>query len=113
MDTFMTNTGCDSIRTLNLLGIDIYIPNVFSPNNDGVNDLFKISYFPNESIESVTFTIFDRFGDMVYSTESWPVAWDGKSKDGRFYNPGVFTYVFHYVCNGSTVLEKGDITLLR
>jgi gliding motility-associated-like protein len=112
-DTLVTSNGCDSIRTLSIVGAARYIPNVFSPNQDNINDLFEIFSFPNEEVELVYFAIFDRFGDMVYENKYWPVIWDGKNKHGDFYNPAVFTYILKYLCDQGEVVETGTITLVR
>jgi hypothetical protein len=78
LDTLQSFEGCDSIVTVYVDGYRLYIPNVFSPNDDEVNDQFEVYAFPSEPGELESFLIFDRFGDLVYSAENWPVKWDGK-----------------------------------
>jgi gliding motility-associated-like protein len=112
IDTLVSFAGCDSIQSFTVEGIATYIPNVFSPNNDQVNDVFTIFQQPEEGIELHYFGIFDRMGNMAYETRSWPILWDGMGSHGMF-NPGVFTYIFVYECGENKVTQTGDITLIR
>ncbi|HZV45266.1 MAG TPA: gliding motility-associated C-terminal domain-containing protein [Saprospiraceae bacterium] len=113
LDTLQSIEGCDSILTVYVDGYSLYIPNVFSPNDDQINDLFEVYAFPSEPGELVSFLILDRFGDLVYTTENWPVKWDGKDKNGSYFNPGVFTYVITYYCEQKIIQYGGNITLAR
>lgn len=113
VDTLISYAGCDSIRTLIVNGGATYIPNVFSPNNDGINDLFTVFQYPENTLDLQYFAIFDRFGDMTYETEKWPVAWNGNRLDGQPYQPAVFAYVLIYKCGEKRIIERGDITLIR
>jgi gliding motility-associated-like protein len=95
----------------------VYIPNVFTPNNDGPNDMFTI--FANEEVEEVVILqIFDRWGNMVFENQEFPpnepnYGWDGIYK-GKMMNPDVFAYraVVKY-SNGELHPFKGDVTLIR
>jgi gliding motility-associated-like protein len=87
-----------------------YIPNAFSPNGDGYNDVF---YIYGKAISSVNFSIFDRWGEKVFESNDLGSGWDGVFK-GTFMQPGVFVYYAElYFENGDKVEEKGSITLLR
>ena len=112
IDTLKSFAGCDSIQRTTVEGIATYIPNVFSPNNDQINDVFTIYQKPEEGIELHYFGIFDRMGNMAYETRSWPILWNGAGSHGMF-NPGVFTYIFVYVCGENKVTQTGDLTLIR
>ena len=113
VDTLVSVEGCDSIRTLEVEGVFKYIPNVFSPNQDGINDLFEVIQFPEDLFELQYFGIFDRLGNMTYETTTWPIVWEGNGKDAEPYNPGVFAYVIIYQCGKEKITETGDITLIR
>ena len=113
IDTLISYAGCDSIRTLVVNGGATYIPNVFSPNNDGINDLFTVFQYPDNTLDLQYFAIFDRFGNMTYETEKWPVSWNGKGSNGQPYQPAVFAYVLIYRCGEKRIIERGDITLIR
>jgi gliding motility-associated-like protein len=113
VDTLKTALGCDSIRTIMLHGLSTYIPNVFSPNDDNVNDRFEIFTYPDIELNLIYFGIFDRFGNMAFQQQSGPISWNGKDSNGKYYNPGVFAYVLKYYCSNKEVMETGNVTLIR
>lgn len=95
----------------------VYIPNSFSPNFDGINDLFTI--YGNEDVVRVrVLAIYDRWGNHIYYREDIPindpaVGWDGTYR-GRMMDPAVFVYTAEVeFADGSTRLYKGDVTLVR
>jgi gliding motility-associated-like protein len=93
-----------------------YIPNVFSPNGDGINDAFIISQSADFEIISITGSIYDRWGGLVFSDTVMPFIWNGLL-DGEALLPGVFVYTISvtYLANGQEKSElfKGDVTLVR
>jgi gliding motility-associated-like protein len=96
---------------------DIYIPNLFSPNGDQINDQFVIT--AGQLIDEFIFIqIFDRWGNMVFQIKNLPpgdprTAWDG-TFNGEALNPAVFAYRMLYKKrDGTTGLRKGDLTLIR
>ena len=98
---------------------DVFIPNIFSPNDDGRNDEFKV--YTGLGVVSINFIhIYDRWGNLVHSeTNLLPSAdgagtWDG-SKKGEDLNPGVFVYVVEitFIDNNTTLTYSGDITLVK
>jgi gliding motility-associated-like protein len=112
--------GCmasDSLRLRVDVDADVYIPNVFSPNDDGIND--HVTVFADPRVRKVVFLeIFDRWGNQVFVGHDFlpndPVlGWDGTFKNKPM-NPAVFAYVAKVeLINGQQVSFKGDITLLR
>lgn len=96
----------------------IYIPNTFTPNADGNNDVFRIR---GQGITKVNyFRIYDRWGNLVHdiSNADTPedAAWNGGKRNdkARPENSGVFVYVFEVVCTtGQTISGKGNVTLIR
>jgi gliding motility-associated-like protein len=92
----------------------IYIPNSFSPNGDGANDLFMIYGIKPEFLESFHISVFDRWGERVFSAEQAGFAWDGTYK-GKLLDPGVFIYHLKFVLQGGDIIEerKGSLLLLR
>jgi len=115
-DTF----GCRataSVRVMVRKQIDIYIPNVFSPNLDGSNDFWVLNAGPSV-VALNSLQIFDRWGSMVYYWDSpipaneWP-GWDGMYRGDKV-NPGVFVYYLRVkLVNGEVVLKMGDLTVVR
>ncbi|MCB0640013.1 MAG: gliding motility-associated C-terminal domain-containing protein, partial [Phaeodactylibacter sp.] len=96
----------------------IYIPNAFSPNGDGINDIFLI-YARDGSVERIRkFQVFDRWGELVFEYENFDpnnpaYGWDGYFR-GELMNPAVFAYyaIVDFI-NGQQMLYEGDITLVR
>lgn len=98
---------------------DVYIPNVFTPNYDGRNDDFRI--YTGLGVVSIDrMEIFDRWGNMVHAEyDLLPASdgagnWDGTYK-GNELNPGVYVYIvtITFIDNNTTLVYKGDVTLIR
>lgn len=95
----------------------IYIPNVFSPNGDGINDLFGVSFGSDMNVTAMTGSIFDRWGNLVYQSDQVPFEWDGLYAE-ELVMPGVYVYVIEctYQMDGVETFVRrynGDITLIR
>ncbi|HWB64995.1 MAG TPA: gliding motility-associated C-terminal domain-containing protein, partial [Chitinophagales bacterium] len=88
----------------------VFIPNSFSPNGDGNNDVFLIY---GQDIKTIDLKVFNRWGELVYQTNNQFAGWDGTYK-GQLQNPGVFTYEAVVTFLDDTKFEKaGSITLVR
>lgn len=83
---------------------NLYIPNVFTPNGDGINDFFEIK---STNLLDFTFQIYNRWGSLLYQTNDPNFKWDGKYK-GTYCAEGV--YVFYLT---GTQNKKGFLTLIR
>lgn len=112
-----TNEGCEIGPFPILIGdpCEIYIPNAFTPNEDGYNDFFTL-YSPSE-IQILEFLIFDRWGSLIYSDGNYSSleifrGWNGKSS-GKLAPSGVYVYLIRVSKNGREELFKGDITLVN
>jgi gliding motility-associated-like protein len=94
----------------------IYIPNVFSPNGDGINDLFEVHTGTALQVSSMEGSIYDRWGNVVFSGDTSPFTWDG-SFSGETVMPGVFVYTIKikYLNQGIEREEvfTGDVTVVR
>jgi gliding motility-associated-like protein len=89
---------------------DIYVANAFTPNGDGNNDFI---YVHGNAILEMYFTIYDRWGEMMFETTDQSVGWDGTFK-GMDCDPAVFDYYLDVTCVGNTkFFKKGNITLIR
>ena len=62
----------------------LFVPNTFTPNNDGLNDFFFPQGIGFRDLRDFEFMIFDRWGDLIFKSESVDLAWDGKANNGRF-----------------------------
>lgn len=88
-----------------------YVPNAFSPNSDGLNDVIRPIAFGLRSLKY--FRIYNRLGEMVFSTTSFEKGWDGTYK-GSPQGSAVFVWIGEaedYL--GNPVQAKGNITLIR
>lgn len=115
--TVTDSAGCtytDSIK-LECIYVDcgeanITIPNVFTPNGDGLNDRLCIQ---GEWVRDFYIAIFTRWGELVYESNDINACWDGRFKD-NWCMPGVYTYRCKVTCEAGQEGEfKGDVTLIR
>jgi gliding motility-associated-like protein len=89
---------------------NLYVPNAFSPNNDGKNDVL---YVRGNFIQDLYFAVYDRWGQKVFETKDLNVGWDGTYK-GRKLDPAVFGWYIEGTCEvGEKFFKKGNVTLLR
>ncbi|NII26543.1 PKD domain-containing protein [Pseudoflavitalea sp. X16] len=112
--------GCIAEKVIKLFvvcnGTNVYLPNTFSPNNDGVNDVF---YPQSKGVSFIrSFRIFNRWGELVFEQFSFQgndrsKGWNGKQKNQpAVYD--VFVYVMEVTCdNGEILYLKGDVTIIR
>jgi gliding motility-associated-like protein len=82
------------------------IPNIFTPNNDGVNDEFRVELCNNTGFN---LTIYNRWGVVVYETNNDAEIWNGIDKQGKACVEGTY----YFVATTSTNKEKGFIQLVR
>lgn len=70
------------------------VPNVFSPNEDNINDFFKVK---TNGINIYSFSVYTRSGTLVYKTESPAIIWDGRSLSGQKMKNGIYFYIIRQV----------------
>jgi gliding motility-associated-like protein len=96
---------------------DVFVPNVFSPNDDGRNDIFYIQSGP-QVVNIESFLIFNRWGETIFEQTNIPAndplyGWDGRFR-GELMNAAVFTWFAEIeFLDGEVTILKGDVTLLR
>lgn len=89
----------------------LFMPDAFSPNGDGFNDLLSIG---GALIVDFELRIFNRWGQEVFSTQTPSDAWDGRTKSGKLAPEGVYVYALTATIPGENpIRQKGTITLLR
>jgi len=95
----------------------VFVPNAFSPNEDGPNDFLTV--FAGKSVAKVnSFLIFNRWGEQMFELYNFPpndvsLGWNGKYR-GQYLNPGVFTWFAEVeFTDGSVELYEGDVILMR
>jgi gliding motility-associated-like protein len=110
-------SALDSVWIEVIKNTTIFIPNAFSPNNDGVNDFFSV--FINQGIEEVeSMKIFNRWGALIYEGKNLSgglekVGWDGTFK-GQPVDQGVYVYQIRLRFKDNTLVDySGDVTILR
>jgi gliding motility-associated-like protein len=107
------NAGCIVTATaqINVNGHPpLYVPNAFSPNGDGVNDVWSIF---GTGIKDVKSMIFNRWGEKVFETDDQFQSWDGVYR-GERQPTGVYVYLVDVVyLDGETDTRKGSVTLIR
>jgi gliding motility-associated-like protein len=115
------SSGCvleDNLTIGVQISRDIYIPTAFSPNQDGINDIFvPFTGFEVTGIQS--FQVFDRWGGLIYTSEKnlLPgdpgLGWDGTAK-GKALSSGTYLYSMNVeFIDGEVVLFSGEVNLLR
>lgn len=109
--------GLDSISVSVLLIRDIFVPDAFSPDDNGINDRFVV-YGGPEVRQIRQFKVFSRWGELVYERREFKAneesaGWDGKFR-GKLMNQGLFTWMAEIeFIDGVVIVYEGDTTLLR
>lgn len=98
----------------NEFACNVYVPNAFSPNEDGVNDVFQAQV--GCTVTAFDLKIFNRWGQLVFASVSQETGWDGTSK-GQLAASAVYVYVLKvaYDQEGTVKSEvkTGEVSLLR
>lgn len=103
--------GYDTIWIKAFNGVKYYVPNAFSPNGDGLNDVFRP--IPAGIASTELFRIFNRYGELVYETSQWMKGWDGLWK-GRAQPGGNYVWILKGKDrNGKTIEMEGNVMLIR
>jgi len=110
--------GCDQVDSLLAVPIDddpdLQIPNVFTPNGDGRNDVWQIT---GDSLVFYEMSIFNRWGREVFSSREIYSAWDGQNEEGsgNDHNDDTFIFILKYrdQCDLENMVETGDLKVLR
>ncbi|MCH8555493.1 MAG: gliding motility-associated C-terminal domain-containing protein [Schleiferiaceae bacterium] len=120
MYTVYAVEDCDTLRNVFLISrpdncpelrSTLYVPNAFTPNDDGQNDVFKVE---GTSIRNFHMIIFNRWGQKVYESTNIERGWDGTLPNESFAQEGVYTYTIYYLDVFSRPQNKqGTITLMR
>lgn len=112
--------GCSAQDSINIKvfcqNAQVFIPNAFTPDNDGINDILMVRGTGIAMVKS--FRIFNRWGELVFERSNFApndpsYGWDGKVK-GRESEPAVFVYTAEVICdNGTPFTYKGNVSLLK
>lgn len=110
------SSGCESMSeanlVVNIVGYELAVPNVFTPNGDGQNDEFRVVY---RSLKNYSIVIFNRWGRKVYQSTNPAEGWDG-TVGGGLAPPGVYFYYIEaesYNKDETIKPRKGPVHLIR
>jgi len=108
--TVVSNDGCGIATDTMQVSVykDVFVPNVFSPNNDGLNDTWNIPAL--SAYPAFELTVFNRHGQIVFQNKNSNRPWNGKYK-GELLPAGVYVYVIDLKMGGEVL--KGTVMLLR
>jgi len=109
--------GCYNRDTVKIIVMDvicgepyIYVPNAFTPNGDGNNDIL---YAYGDVIDELYFAVYDRWGELMFETTDITKGWNG-TYNGKLLDPAVFVYYIKAICRDKeTFIKKGNVTLIR
>lgn len=109
------NQGCKGMAFIKIpiCPCEVWIPNAFTPNNDGLNDIF-IPQIEN-ALSSYHLYIYNRWGEQIFYTDDPTLGWDGTVK-GQLVPAGVYQYVVSYTCASTPdadQMKHGSITVIR
>ncbi|HYW94834.1 MAG TPA: PKD domain-containing protein [Bacteroidales bacterium] len=103
--------GCaDSVSQSIQVNDLMALPNVFTPNGDGINDYFRIR---TNGIYSYSFLVYTRSGVLIYRSESPYINWDGRSFSGQEMHNGIYYYIVSQIDGDNRLHAKGFVHLLR
>lgn len=116
----MDSNGCKNVGRIQVIVIcenaNVFIPNTFSPNGDGSNDVFYVRGKGLERVKSLR--IFNRWGEVVFERQQFPVndpsyGWDGRYK-GNKPVPDVYIYQVEVFCENSQLIRfEGNVALIQ
>ena len=114
----MSSFGCadEWCREVEVIGeVQVYVPSGFTPDNDGVNDLFLPSVTPLEQVEDYRLEVYNRWGDLVFATQNPEEGWMGAYRSGSHF---AGNEVFNWVITIDTQLGlprrmAGQVTVIR
>lgn len=117
----ITEGNCSSADGIRIdfkecINFEIYVPNAFSPNEDGFNDVLEINFSDGLVIQSFELAVFDKWGNKVFGSRDVNDYWDGRY-NSRLLETGVYVYYINvsYIDDfgeGEQVI-KGDVTILK
>jgi len=115
--------GCLAVASV-LVEVDknrnVYVPNIFTPDNDGINDYFQV-FTGNGVLQIRSFRVFDRWGELIFERLKFPASpfpdpgngWDGTFR-GKPMDSGVYVYLAEVEFeDGQVLLYRGDVTIVR
>ena len=115
--TVLSENGCTDTKTENLRvneNVIFYIPNVFTPNGDNMNEGFRPVFLPGFNPLDYEFRIFNRWGELLYVSNDLEASWSGKNQDGLIVD-GTYVWQLIFRENQTDIMyqEFGHVSILR
>tara|TARA_B100001142_G_scaffold312723_1_gene348427 strand:+ start:21878 stop:27196 length:5319 start_codon:yes stop_codon:yes gene_type:complete len=112
--TAVSDFGCESeiIKIINIYPeFTIFIPDAFTPDGDGINDVFEVQ---GNKIAEFEMQVFDRWGGVVFESKSIDLGWNGADYSGLLTDSGVYLYrITAHDLNGRIWVYNGELNLMR
>jgi gliding motility-associated-like protein len=109
--TVSDDKGCKATANAVIkIGTGLYMPNAFTPNNDGVNDVFRIP--PNAILDLKEFSIYDRWGNKIFTTTNKNAGWNG-TLNGKKQNTATYVYYIKCIVDHKYISIKGSFILIN
>ena len=107
--------GCSGTDTINItvykIAAGLYVPNAFTPNGDNVNEVFRVVPVGMKKLNY--FRIYNRFGQLVFSTSRQNEGWDG-TYEGKPQSPDVYVWIAEGIdFQDNKIFKRGIVTLIR
>ncbi len=114
-ETFTTSNGCAYSQIFTVIVVEqsclnFKVPNVFTPNGDGINETFEID---TKGLTNWSVEIYDRWGKEMFKTTNLGVFWTGQTEDGSKAPDGVYYYIVNATCQSTTYKKDGFLQLIR
>ena len=115
--SILDSVGCPKMATVTIVvvpntcnPVDVFVPNTFTPNNDGKNDIL---YVRGNNFSELYFAVYNRWGQLVFETTDKTKGWNGVYNSLET-DPVVFAWYLKVKCyNGNQIEKKGNVTLIR
>jgi gliding motility-associated-like protein len=115
--SILDSAGCPKMDSIRIFVVSnkcdpesVFVPNTFTPNGDGQNDVL---YVRGNEIKELYFAIYNRRGELIFETDNKATGWDG-TFNGKKADPDVFAYYVKATCfNESSMIKKGNVTIIR
>ncbi|MEL6971894.1 MAG: gliding motility-associated C-terminal domain-containing protein [Bacteroidota bacterium] len=106
------NPAAETPNTAEYCMCELYVPNVFSPNNDGANDFFLPA--TNCILEDYTFSVYNRWGQLLFQTTNPSEGWDGRAKNEfAAHDTYIYSIEYRFAEFPDPLVEYGSVALIR
>jgi gliding motility-associated-like protein len=95
------------------IGEAAFVANIFTPNKDGINDVYKLGGDGNICSDSISIQIFDRWGNLVFESDDADFEWDGKNTKGKDLTEGTYYVILNGIYGDEEVNRQYPLTLIR